>query len=185
MITITGKAPGATGAVANDVIVIGNEDDPDGRTTDTVEHHAGDGHDPPGPLPGHLAPGARAPARSANEPRVAPCVTATDNVVFVNQPIGPSFPLLGLISVLKASAVSSSTLANLPAGGRGVARGGRPVVNLPLHLGLNLAVTGVQTTATATMPPGTCGAPTLAGTSIVASLVLNGSVLVVLSPRYY
>jgi hypothetical protein len=52
------------------------------------------------------------------------------------------------------------------------------VLNLPL-IGLNLAVTGVQTTATATLPATGCGPTSLAGTSIVASAVLNGGVLVV------
>jgi uncharacterized repeat protein (TIGR01451 family) len=175
VITITGKAPGATGTVTNEVIVIGNEDDPDlannAATSDTAVTATISG----------LCRGTSLQVLglrlgSANNPE-SPCVTATDNVVFVNQPLGPSFPLLGLISVLRASAVGSNTLANprLAAAESHVAAA---VVNLPF-LGLNLAVTGVQTTATATMPPGTCGAPTLAGTSIVASLVLNGSVLVV------
>jgi uncharacterized repeat protein (TIGR01451 family) len=175
VITITGKAPGTTGTVTNDVIVIGNEDDPDisdnaasstSQVTATIT----------GLCRGTALQVLGLRLGSANNPE-SPCVTATDNVVFVNQPLGPSFPLLGLISVLKASAVGSSTLANprLAAAESHVAAA---VVNLPF-LGLNLAVTGVQTTATATMPAGTCGAPTLAGTSIVASVVLNGAVLVV------
>ncbi len=94
--------------------------------------------------------------------------------------IGTAFPwpLSALTSSLKASAVGSNTLSNprLAAAESHVAA---LVLNLPL-LGLNLAGDGCADDGHGDAPGHRLrGRRALAGTSIVASAVLNGGVLVV------
>jgi hypothetical protein len=116
---------------------------------------------------------------SANNPE-APCATATNALVTVNQTIGNAFPwpLTALTSTLKATAVAGSTTAG-PNSAAAESHIAAVSINLPT-LGLSIAATGIRTTASASVTP-TAGAclPTVAGTSHIANLVVNGAPITV------
>lgn len=174
-IVVTGRAPAVLGPLPNTATVTGNEDDPDPEDNastwvTTVAAAAGRCR---GTSVGLL--GIR--LGSANNPET-PCRTQVDQLATVNQVIGNAlpWPLSALNSTLKATAVGGSTVSG-PTFAGAEAHVATAAINIP-SLGLSLAVTGVQTTASAALGD-SCGERTLNGTSVIGGLVLNGGVLVI------
>ena len=168
VITVTGVAPNTPGTmIHNSASVVGVEDEPNPAnntaSADTwiatlTSLCRGTGIEL---LNNRLA--------SANNPE-APCLTATNTLVTVHETIGPALPP-PLTNAIDATAVSGATLAGSNSASA-EAHIAFATVAVPSFV-TGLVVTGVHTTASSSIGA-TCASGVTAGTSIIASLVLNG-----------